>query len=130
MRRIRNIVKELDEKEKGCTFSLQRLSRFIQPSLLLFLSKGQCHGYDLIEKLGVLGFHKEAIDIGAVYRTLRKLEKEGYVKSFWSSQKGRKRRVYRITSRGRTLLKFWIERVKERKEALNKFIIIYQEDKL
>jgi len=125
-----NILKKLDEKENACDFSLHRVSRFIQPSLLLFLSKGASYGYELIDKLKGLGFHKESIDVGAVYRTLRKLEKEGFVKSSWIKEGARRKRMYRVTPKGRALLNAWIERVKERKHALEKFIIIYQGGKL
>lgn len=128
--KIKELNKKLDEKERGCEFSLHRVSRFIQPSLLLFLNKGASHGYELIDKLKNLGFHEESIDIGAVYRNLRNLEKEGFVKSSWQTKGGRKKRIYRITSNGRLLLRAWIGRVKERKKALEKFIELYQGGKL
>jgi len=121
------VIKKIQEKERGCDYSLHRVSRFLQPSLLLFLSKAPSYGYELIDRLGMLGFHKDAVDIGAVYKTLRRLEKEGFVKSFWSKDKTmRKKRYYRITSVGRALLRLWAERVSERKKALEKFIAVYQ----
>lgn len=122
------LKKQLEEKEKGCKYSLHRVSRFIQPSVLLFLLNKPSYGYELIEKLKELGFHKESLDIGAIYRTLRKLEKEGYVKSYWrKSQHQRKKRFYKITPEGKILLKMWAERIEERKRALEKFIEIYAE---
>ena len=121
-----NIINKLDNKEKGCDYSVYRVSRFIQPSLLLFLSKSSFCGYGLIDRLKILGFHKEAIDIGAVYRTLRKLEKEGFVKSNWAKEGGRRKRIYKITPRGRSFLKVWIARIEERKKALEAFIRLYQ----
>ncbi len=128
--KIKKLENKLNEREKGCDFSLHRVSRFIQPSILLFLSKGPSYGYELIEKLKSLGFHEEAIDVGAVYRTLRNLEKENFVKSFWQAKGRRKKRIYKITSQGKILLHAWIERVKERKKALEKFIEFYQGGKL
>ena len=120
---------DLQHKEKGCTYSLHRVSKFIEPSLLLFLSKGSSYGYDLIEKLKELGFHEGAVDVGSVYRVLRKLEKEGYVDSFWQEVPGRKKkRYYDITSQGMHLLEKWTERIKERKRALSKFVRIYHQD--
>ena len=126
MRRKEDILDKLDEKERSCDFSLHRVSRFIQPSLLLFLSRGQSYGYELIDKLKRLGFHEESIDVGAVYRNLRKLEKEGFVESTWYMKGARKKRVYKITPQGRALLRIWVERVKERKKALDKFISLCQ----
>ncbi len=125
MAKIRGLKKELDKQEVHCDFSLHRVSRFIQPSILLFLSKGTSYGYELIDKLRELGFHKESIDVGAVYKTLRRLEKEGFVKSTWYMKGARRKRVYKVTPQGRVLLRVWMERVKERKNALEKFIRIY-----
>ena len=42
----------------------------------------------------------------------------------------RKKRYYKITPSGRRLLKIWIERIKERKQALEKFITLYKGGKL
>jgi len=115
--------------EKECDYSLHRVSRFIQPSLLLFLSKKPSYGYELIEKLKTLGFHNESVDVGAVYRILRKLEKERFIKSYWEKSKiERKKRIYHITDNGKRLLALWVERIKERRQALNKFIKIYQQE--
>ena len=128
--KLKELKNRLNEKEKGCDFSLHRVSLFIQPSILLFLSKGPSYGYELIEKLKDLGFHEESIDIGAVYRTLRRLEEEGFVKSSWQTKESRKKRVYKITPNGKVLLRIWVERIKERKGALEKFIDFYQGGKL
>jgi poly-beta-hydroxybutyrate-responsive repressor len=120
---------DLEQKEKECIYSLHRISKFIEPSLLLFLSKGTSYGYDLIEKLKELGFHKESIDVGAVYRTLRRLESEGFVRSVWQEGKSKKkRRDYNITPQGKILLEMWAERIKERRQALSRFMKLYQQD--
>jgi len=123
------VKEDLEKKEKECIYSLHRISKFIEPSLLLFLSKGTSYGYDLIEKLKELGFHKESIDVGAVYRTLRRLEKEGFVCSTWQKAKSKKKkRYYNITPQGKILLEMWAERIKERKRALSRFVKIYRHD--
>ena len=120
---------ELSKREKGCDYSLHRISRFIQPCLLLFLSKEPSYGYSLIENLKEMGFHEESIDVGAVYRALRRLEKENFVESSWESTSNskRKRRCYVITSRGKAFLKTWVQRITERKIALENFLNIYFE---
>ncbi|RKY44343.1 MAG: PadR family transcriptional regulator [Candidatus Omnitrophota bacterium] len=121
-----SLREKLKKKEKACAFSLHRVSRFIQPSLLLFLLKKPSYGYELMENLRKTGFHEESIDIGAVYRTLRSLEKEGFVKSIWQRKKKRRKRIYKITSRGKALLRAWVKRIEERKKALERFIKFYQ----
>jgi len=106
MNSYKNLKEKLDEKEKGCEFSLHRISRFTQPCLLLLLSNESTYGYK---------------------RTLRKLEKEGYIKSFLNRGKGkRKIRHYKITPAGKILLEMWFKRIKERKRALEKFITLYK----
>ncbi len=127
MKKIEKVEGKFSEKEKHCDFSLHRISRFIQPSLLLLLSRKPSHGYSLIEGLKRLGFHKESMDIGAIYRNLRKLEKEGFVKSFWEKSGGREKRCYEVTPEGRSLLDLWAERIKERKKALSRFLQKYGE---
>ena len=118
---------DLQRLEKGCVYSLHRVSKFVEPSLLLLLAKKASHGYELIERLEELGFHRESIDIGSVYRTLRKLEKEGFVRSSWKEAKGKKKkRDYIITPEGLRFLARWAERIEERKRALAKFMRIYQ----
>lgn len=113
--------------EKGCVYSLHRVSKFVEPGLLLLLSKKGSHGYELIERLGELGFHRESIDIGSVYRTLRKLEKEGFVRSSWKVAKGdQKKRDYFLTPEGLRFLARWAERIEERKRALAKFLALYR----
>ncbi len=123
------VKKDLRKKERGCLFSLHRISKFIEPSILLFLSKDFSYGYDLIEKLERLGFHKESVDIGSIYKALRKLEKEGFVKSSWQETKSRrKKRYYVITPEGKILLDMWAERIGERKRAMSRFIRLYHQD--
>jgi DNA-binding PadR family transcriptional regulator len=120
----------LKEKEKLCDYSLHRVSRFIQPSLLLFLARRPTHGYQLIDDMKSLGFHDSEVDIGAVYRNLRKLEAEGFVVSSWEKgESRRKRRNYRITLSGRDLLDQWAGRIRERMKSLEEFIRIYEGDR-
>ena len=72
---------------------------FLLPSVLLLLREQPSHGYELLERLEVLGFAR--IDPGGVYRTLRLLERENLVHSSWErSTEGPDRRIYELTRRG------------------------------
>src|SRR3989338_1989478 len=67
------------------------VERFIEPCILLLLSKGTSHGYGLLEDLEKNCGEK--VDIGNLYRTLRRMESNGWVKSEWDENKaGRGRR--------------------------------------
>lgn len=72
---------------------------FIRPCILLLLREEATHGYDLLERLRVLGFTRD--DPGRLYRALRTLEEEGLVRSAWeASDEGPDRRIYELTRAG------------------------------
>ena len=104
-----------------CGCSPGRTPRFMEPSILLLLSKSPSYGYKLIESLDTKP------DAGAVYRILRKLEKDGRVKSNWlSKEQGPARRVYTITAKGKKLLTEWAASIKAKRDSLNKFLSEYE----
>jgi PadR family transcriptional regulator len=73
---------------------------FLRPCLLLLLREdGEAHGYDLLERVCTFGFDRS--DPGALYRSLRRLEKDGLVRSGWrESASGPRKRVYSLTEQG------------------------------
>lgn len=72
---------------------------FLRPILLLLLAEGPSHGYDLLEQTTELGL--ERTDPGGLYRTLRAMEQEGLVQSWWeASVAGPARRTYALDEEG------------------------------
>ena len=72
---------------------------YLRPCLLLLLRERPAHGYDLHERLRPLGFNRD--DPGRLYRALRSLESDGYVRSSWEkSSSGPDRRTYELTRAG------------------------------
>ena len=67
--------------------------------LLSVLSEAPLHGYAVIEELRSRGGFE--LPEGTVYPALHRLEAGGVVESRWSSETGRKRRVYSLTRKGR-----------------------------
>ena len=68
--------------------------------LLLLLGREASHGYELRRLLEENGL---VTDPAAMYRVLRKLEREGRAESFWGkSIAGPRRRLYRLTEKGLT----------------------------
>lgn len=66
--------------------------------LLLLLDGGASYGYELRRELDA---HRLDVDPSVVYRTLRKLEHDGWVASRWTqSSTGPRRRFYRLTAEG------------------------------
>ena len=60
-----------------------RMAKFMEPCLLLLLRGQRSHGYELMERLGDLGFEGTSSDMATLYRTLRQLEDDGMVLSEW-----------------------------------------------
>lgn len=80
------------------------LSRlYVRPVLLLLLAEGPSHGYELLEHVRRAGVRNA--DAGGLYRSLRAMEQEGLVSSWWEpSQAGPARRSYILTPEGRQAL--------------------------
>jgi len=72
--------------------------------LLAALAEGPAYGYALIDE--IRGRSEGAFDLaeGTVYPALYRLESGGLLSSNWIVAAGRRRRMYRLTKRGRTEL--------------------------
>ncbi|MDK2855985.1 MAG: hypothetical protein PWQ41_1770 [Bacillota bacterium] len=103
-----------------------RREGFIQPCLLLLLLEKPAHGYELLDRLADFGLAEA--DPGGIYRTLRRLEEEGYVVSTWETGgPGPARKEYRVTEEGEELLHAWARSLAQQKNNLEKFLQRYQE---
>jgi len=69
--------------------------------LLAVLEAEPAHGYAIIEALRRRSGGTFDLPEGTVYPALHRLEDAGLVASRWSSEAGRRRRVYQLTARGR-----------------------------
>jgi PadR family transcriptional regulator, regulatory protein PadR len=72
--------------------------------LLAVLADEPAHGYRVIERLRERSGGIFDLQEGTVYPALHRLEKAGCLESRWAEEAGRRRRVYRLTSRGRAEL--------------------------
>jgi DNA-binding PadR family transcriptional regulator len=68
--------------------------------LLAVLRASPAHGYGVIERLRERSGGTFDLPEGTVYPALHRLEREGSVASSWEAVAGRRRRVYRLTTRG------------------------------
>ena len=117
------------ENINRCSCKSGRISRFLIPALLLLLSEKPSHGYELTEKYTEFGFTEAGSDPGAIYRTLKLLGSEGFIKSKWeTSGPGPAKKIYSITNEGLELLSSWVAEIKERKKTFELFLKRY--DKL
>lgn len=72
--------------------------------LLAVLSERPAHGYAVIEALRERSEGAFDLAEGTVYPALHRLERDGLLRSGWSPEPGRPRRVYALTSRGEAAL--------------------------
>ena len=85
------------------------LEKFIQPAILKILFKEPHHGFYILNKLSETSiFEGNAPDPTGMYRTLKKMEEAGLLKSEWDTENSpQPRRIYSITDEGRECLKAW-----------------------
>src|SRR3954467_9474549 len=103
-----------------------RVERFVEPSLLLLLRERPLHGYELLERIPELG--EGRVDIGNLYRLLRRLEDEGLVRSEWSAElPGPAKRTYELTAEGRRVLDTWAEALRRARTTIGTFLDRYEE---
>jgi PadR family transcriptional regulator PadR len=100
------------------------LRHFVEPCLLLLLRERPSHGYELVDRLRVLGFTDG--DPAGIYRTLRSMEREGLARSVWrSSATGPARRTYHLTAEGLSALDEVTREVRDTRRTLDAFLDRY-----
>ncbi|GAB1483716.1 helix-turn-helix transcriptional regulator [Treponema sp.] len=117
----------MQNASRCCDLKNQKMGRFLEICLLLLLFDHEGYGYGLIEQLADFGFTGDELNIGSLYRSLRKLEDQDLVSSVWEeTSQGPKRRVYTITEQGKGDLHNWIPILKERKARIEQVIDTYE----
>ena len=96
------------------------------PVTLVMLKQCNIYGYELMERAVELGF--ETINPGTVYRTLRKMEKDGLCESEWetASSGGPPRRMYSITDAGGAYLDLWVQSMEQYQQTMDAFLQAYK----
>ncbi len=114
----------------GCSFRSRdfgNIERFIEPCILLLLSQGTSHGYGLMENLEK--HCGEKVDIGDLYRTLRRMERDGWVKSDWEENTaGPDRRMYTIAEEGKKFLELAASSLIRTDKLIQRFLEGYQKN--
>ena len=90
--------------------------------LLLLLRDGATYGYNLRRELQVRGLRS---DPAAMYRMLRSCEEDGLVQSRWAtSDEGPRRRMYRLTRKGRRALAELARVIADSRDVQDRFLSI------
>ncbi len=114
------------DNEEKITASWMREAQkgYIRVAVLILLDKKPSHGYEIMSEIKdrTGGFWKPTA--GGVYPILRDLEKTGYIKGLWHKQNNRNIKTYRITEKGKTILK---NAVIKQNEIANNINTLFQE---
>lgn len=82
----------------------EALKGHLELLLLAVLSKGPAHGYAIIESLRIRSGEVFDLPEGTVYPALHRLEDQGLLKSNWSEDSARRKRIYQLTPKGQQAL--------------------------
>jgi transcriptional regulator len=82
----------------------QHLKGHLDMLLLAAIAGGAEHGYAIAETLRRESAGAVDLQDGTIYPALHRLRRAGFVESRWSDRDGRRRRVYRLTRKGREAL--------------------------
>jgi DNA-binding PadR family transcriptional regulator len=94
-----------------------RRGALTEPVILAALMRRDGHGYDLKRAIEDMTEGQVTVDVGGLYRTLRRLEVDGFVISAWAEgDSGPQRRDYTITAEGRELADEWAAHLRERSQ--------------
>ncbi len=100
------------------------LYRFVEPVVLLLLEKkGSSYGYELASEVRQYALTDAEVEVAALYKTLRQLEKNDCVTSTWDVEgSGPARRVYALTPRGKEHLGEWITVLDHMSKAMARYV--------
>jgi len=96
----------------------------LAPFVLLAVSLQRAHGYVIEDYLRALGLF--GITMSTLYRTLRQMEKDGFLESTWEpGPTGPARRVYTITDAGHVWLDSSASMLNAYRQTIDRFFGLY-----
>ena len=85
--------------------SKKTLDGNVETFLLSILSEGKSYGYEIVRSLNAKSPNLVSFGEGTVYPVLHRMEKKGLLTAEWQEgDTGRKRKYYRITTKGKKAL--------------------------
>ena len=92
--------------------------------VLASLRKHDSYGYELMQHLTQFG--ADATNPGTLYRTLRRMERQGWCTSEWETPKrGPARRRYSVTIAGEAYLGLWLEALEKYQRSMENLFKLY-----
>ncbi len=84
--------------------SADTLNGQLDPLILATIADDPGHGYAILQRLKLRSSGAFVLAEGTIYPALHRLERDGLLSSSWSTESGRRRRVYQVTRGGRAAL--------------------------
>ncbi len=108
----------------------RRMMGFLQPCILVQLYRLDRHGYELLKGLEAFIDNAEEYDPSVLYRLMRDMEENNYVRSYEGTEsRGPKRKMYSITTEGKKILEHWVEDLQRTGKEIDNLVDIYKENK-
>jgi len=102
--------------------------RWLQFMILRVVYEKPTYGYKIIKRIEEITYGRHKIKSGTMYTTLKRMEKEGLLRSVWKkSESGPDSREYSTTEKGEKYLKRWLEMIIERKKMMDEMVKFYNE---
>ena len=79
--------------------------------ILAVLADGPCHGYGIIKAVEERSEHDVLLDPANLYRCLRRMTADGWIDEVEAQRSDDRRRTYRITTKGRAILRAEVQRL-------------------
>lgn len=88
----------------------------VEPAALAALLASGGHGYDMRKTISEMSYGAIDVDVGGLYRALRRLEEDEAVVSRWSEEDaaGPRRREYELTEQGIERAEQWLDALRNR----------------
>ncbi|GAB6926739.1 PadR family transcriptional regulator [Paenibacillus sp. JCM 10914] len=92
----------------------------IDTFILRVLKERDNYGYQIIKEISIRSHHRFELKEPTLYSSLRRLEKQGYIRSYWGEEtQGGRRKYYTLTSTGHERLQLNLEEWKAAKEIID-----------
>lgn len=95
----------------------------IDAIILCTLSKEDNYGYEILKDIATVSQGEYEMKEPSLYTSLKRLESQGYVESYWGNEtQGARRKYYRITGAGKTELTEATERWKRVRTIIDRLL--------
>lgn len=94
----------MQREETGVRKSISRelVAASSRPMVLSILAGGESYGYEILKQVKLLSAGELQWSDGMLYPVLHRIEREGLIAGRWQlTEEGRRRKYYRLTSRGK-----------------------------